>query len=175
MGKSSPHGTVRRCACAFHGSSVRKVRNIFRASRLRIPSKISAKDGAQSILKKATPGTWEYDAVPLISCFTESSCSSEICKSRVVGKPEVGKVRPGILSHVRRLETCHSCPSGQAQTITTHYTRHAGWVSNHQWLSLRVCRIRGPDVPVARHYPVSHVSWLLPTRQEEQSDYRPML
>src|SRR6266516_3072578 len=87
MGKSSPHGTVRRCACAFHGSSVRKVRNIFRASRLRIPSKISAKDGAQSILKKATPGTWEYDAVPLISCFTESSCSSEICKSRVVGKP----------------------------------------------------------------------------------------
>src|SRR5438445_13042040 len=65
MGKSSPHGTVRRCACAFHGSSVRKVRNIFRASRLRIPSKISAKDGAQSILKKATPGTWEYDAVPL--------------------------------------------------------------------------------------------------------------
>src|SRR5437870_13384889 len=84
MGKSSPHGTVRRCACAFHGSSVRKVRNIFRASRLRIPSKISAKDGAQSILKKATPGTWEYDAVPLISCFTESSCSSEICKSRVV-------------------------------------------------------------------------------------------
>src|SRR3989442_1387367 len=36
----------------------------------------------------------------------------------LVGKPEVGKVRPGILSHVRRLETCHSCPSGQAQTIT---------------------------------------------------------
>src|SRR6266571_9354264 len=89
MGKSSPHGTVRRCACAFHGSSVRKVRNIFRASRLRIPSKISAKDGAQSILKKATPGTWEYDAVPLISCFTESSCSSEICKSRVVGNPSL--------------------------------------------------------------------------------------
>src|SRR5438876_11812048 len=82
-----------------------------------------------------------------------------------LGKPEVGKVRPGILSHVRRLETCHSCPSGQAQTITTHYTRHAGWVSNHQWLSLRVCRIRWPDVSVVRHYPVSHVCWLLPTRQ----------
>src|SRR5215472_11764670 len=63
MGKSCRRGMVRRCACAFHDNWVRKVRNTFRESWLRIRSRISAKDGAQSTLNMVFPGTWEYDAV----------------------------------------------------------------------------------------------------------------
>jgi len=65
-------------------------------------------------------------------------------------------------SQSRSFEQCEDPHRRHSNILITLATLVGSLIIND---SLRVCRIRGPDVPVARHYPVSHVSWLLPTRQ----------